>query len=350
MQFNKIVRYRMQWQRMICTLIVAALALGVASYLQVGEGYWIVLSALLGFAFCTHFVFRYEAAAFVSIALIGASCVFIASVLAKQVFLLALFFMLTTWLTVYIGLMYANVWGLGFAVNLLAILAAGVVVDHMATVQRFWCVLLGFLLAFIVQYIFIRVRSQAVMRLMLANSLYRLAQLSRAIFSCYLSHNYVEEHFNHEKKLHIKRGRYLYDIEHARQLLSRFKGEQHEKFSRLIGLIERSYEMLQAINLLLYRVDDHSTFAVADKELLAISSSVVSEFDLLAEQLQNKDMVSGRSTLLHENIYEMEEINRSALQVVAKEPLVFMIFIQDMLGLDKLMTKLSDVILELTSS
>ncbi len=347
---RKAMRHRADWHRLLYLVIVATIAVYAASYLQIAEGYWVLIAALFGFGLSTHFIFYRAFLVFIGIGVISALGVLIASLLAKHVFLLALFLLLTTWLTIYAGLLYASVWGLGFAANVSIMLAASVPVSMMDAIQRFWCVLLGFLIAFIIRFVFIRDRSQAVMRMKLAYSLYRLAQLGRVIFSAYITHNYADEHFSHEKNLHLKRCRYLYEIDQARQLLTTFTGKRREQFSELINLIECSYEMLQSISLLIYRVDDHSTFAVADKELITISSSMVKEFDLLAEQLQQRRVVAAqRSTILNENIYEMEEIHCSVLQVVASEPLVFMIFIQDMYGLDKIMTQLFGAILRLVS-
>jgi hypothetical protein len=180
----------------------------------------------------------------------------------------------------------------------------------------------------------------------LSKSVCRLAGLSRAIFSCYMTHNYMDNYFNHEKTLHSERSRYLYEINQARCWVDKTTGAPQHFFLRIIDLLEQAYEVLQAISLLIYRVEDHSTFAVADKEFLAISGSVVNEFDRLAEQLRRKKSSIARTNILNENIYEFEEINRSALQVVAREPLVFMIFIQDMHELDRVLMQLSAEILD----
>jgi hypothetical protein len=98
---------------------------------------------------------------------------------------------------------------------------------------------------------------------------------------------------------------------------------------------------------LINRVKDHSTFSVADKEFLAISSSVDAHFRRLAKAIHTKEVKAEQSNVLSEDIYELEEINRTVLQVVAEDPLVIMIFIQDLYALDKTLVKLSDAIIDL---
>jgi hypothetical protein len=192
--------------------------------------------------------------------------------------------------------------------------------------------------------IFTRGRLEADISLVISNSVLRLVKLSHAIFRSYVTHNYAEEHFNYERKLHKCRSDFLDTMNQARLLLGKMRVKEQQKFSLLLDDVEQIYEILQSLSLLVYRIEDHSTFAVADKEFLAISSGIDTHLRQLAKALTAKKHKPSPASVLGENIYELEEINRTVLQVVASDPVVFMIFIQDLYVLDKVIARLSNAI------
>jgi hypothetical protein len=338
---------RLQLRQVWGVMIAALLAFGFAMYLQLPSGYWIIVSALLGFYFSLRLVMQRQFIILMAVAFFTALLAFATSQLANYTYLLAFFLLALTFVMVYLGLKQASLWAATFIASFYAILSAGVATTFAGGIERFYCIVLGFAIAIFVQIILMRGRLEVDVGLVMANSLLRLARLSQAIFLCYVTHNYEEEHFNYEKKLHKCRSGFLYEINQARYLLSKIAKSEQQHFYLMLGYIEQMYEILQSLSLLINRVKDHSTFSVADKEFLAISSSVDAHFRRLAKAIHTKEVKAEQSNVLSEDIYELEEINRTVLQVVAEDPLVIMIFIQDLYALDKTLVKLSDAIIDL---
>jgi hypothetical protein len=331
---------RLQLQQILRVVIAAILAFGLAAYFHIPEGYWISVSALLGLYFSMPLAMQRRYGLFISIAFAIGLLAVITSLLAGAVIQLAVFLFILSLVTIYMGLTYPALWPAAFIASFYAVLSAGLLTNLDGAMQRFCCIVLGFAIAIVVQIIFTRIRVTADLRSALADSLLRLAQLNQAIFSCYVAHNYQEEHFNYEKKLHASRGSFLYKINQARALLTHITLSQQQKFSAVVDCIEQCYEIFQSLGLLIQRVDDHSTFAVAEKEFLALSGNVDTYLRQMAAEINTLKIRHEESAILSENIYELEEINRTVLQVVAKDPLVFMIFIQDMYALDKMFVRL----------
>jgi hypothetical protein len=331
---------RLQLQQILRVVIAAILSFGLAACLHMPEGYWISVSALLGLYFSMPLAIQRRYGLFVGIALTIGLLAFITSLIAGSAIQLAIFLFILSLITVYIGLTYPGLWPAAFVASFYAVLSAGLLTNLDGAMQRFCCIVLGFAISIVVQIVFTRIRVTADLRYALADSLLRLAQLNQAIFSCYVAHNYQEEHFDYEKKLHASRGSFLYKISQARTLLMHLKSSPQPKFAAMLDCIEQCYEIFQSLGLLIQRVDDHSTFAVADKEFLALSGNVDTYLRQMAAEINTLKIRHEESAILSENIYELEEINRTVLQVVAKDPLVFMIFIQDMYALEKMFLRL----------
>lgn len=166
----------------------------------------------------------------------------------------------------------------------------------------------------------------------LAKCLQRLSQLNQAIFTCYLTRDYFEQHYVYEKLFHDRRRDFLFAMKKFR----RYKN--YEDISRHI---ENLYEIILSLGLLIYRVPDASTFEIASKEFYAITENLSVMFrDLSAFLLDKKDFPSLPFSLV-ENIQQLEEVNQSALQLVSPDPMVFLIFIQDLQALNIVLTELS---------
>jgi hypothetical protein len=335
---------RLQLQQILRVLAAAILSLGLVVYFHIPQGYWISVSALLGLYFSAPLAMQRQYGLFISIALAIGLLAVVTSLIADSVIQLAFFLFFLSLVTIYIGLTYPGLWPSAFIASFYAVLSAGLQTNLDGAMQRFACIVAGFAIAILVQIVFTRGRLMADLRFTIADSLLRLAQLNQAIFSCYVTHNYQEEHFNYEKRLHASRGSFLYKINQARALLTKIASSQQQKFAAILDSIEQCYEIFQSLGLLIQRVDDHSTFAVADKEFLALSGNVDTYLFQMAAEINTRKIKHQQSTILSENIYELEELNRTVLQVVAKDPLVFMIFIQDMYALDRMFARLSAAI------
>ena len=142
--------------------------------------------------------------------------------------------------------------------------------------------------------------------------------------------------------MHWQRNAFLISLTTVRNVLSRFNNAKRADFIKLLQYVEQLYEILLAIGLLGYRVSDHSTFEVAHKELLALAEGVTAYLKALAAQLRRGRLAV--PTNFAESIQELQDINHDALVVVAPDPMVFILFIQDFYALHEVFTQMIEVI------
>jgi hypothetical protein len=165
-----------------------------------------------------------------------------------------------------------------------------------------------------------------------------LADLQQEIFVCLLSHNYAKDTDEHEKNLHRLRTAVI----HAMLAARRFGAK-----NKIMQTVEEIYESLQAMGLMIYRVKDHNTFSVAEKEFGRIATDLVKCFARSIALLRNPQKITPIPADLNEAIFELAELNRSMLSVVADNPLAFSIFIRDVSVLENSFLQLTDAIQEL---
>lgn len=165
----------------------------------------------------------------------------------------------------------------------------------------------------------------------------QLDQLQKKIFSIYLKRDYAEKMYLYEKDLHALR---------LKIFASMLK--IHDPKEDLNHL----FEIITALGNLRYRINDHTTFEVCEKELAELSKSI-------SEILQSKrhserstaiqtptvpelhDLARPDKSQLLTNIEAFEKIYATALQVVTKNPIFFLIFIQNLFALQEVIDKLN---------
>jgi hypothetical protein len=320
----------------------AFLAFGLGYYFNLAQGYWLVLATLLGLqvsvsATTTRKIFLLAGSA------VAASLFIFFTIFLHNVWLAAIFLALTTFIAVAAGLWFTDLWCAVLVVNLFAILAVSFPVYLTAGLQRIVCVIAGYSIAALIQFIFLRRSRVLALRSLLASSLRDLLDLNQTFFSFYLHRDYNSQMFVYEKRLHENRRDFLYNITRAREFLL-----EQPAYTAVLADIEQIYEIILALGLVLYRVHDHSTFEVAGKEFSALEIAITTALQLLAANLRTGKYGEILGQELPEAIRDMEEVNRNALQVVAADPLVFMLFIQDLTTLDSRLVQLATAIAEVT--
>jgi uncharacterized membrane protein YccC len=266
-----------------------------------------------------------------------AACV--SSLLAPHLLFLALFLFFTSFVSINVGLLWPVVWDAAFISNYYANLSSGFIGTLSMVEQRFACILIGFGIAMLLQTLFFPNRLQGDLRVVLADCVNELRALNQAIFACYLATDYDKNSFFYDKELHARRRDYLYEMHSARVLLNKIKPTKRVHFEKLVDDIERCNEVLLSLSMLTHRVTDHSTFQVAYKELSLISENIYGELSAIKLALLKKKS-KDRSDTLKEDIYQLEDVNRSALNVVSNDPMVFLIFLQDLSSCHELLKQL----------
>jgi hypothetical protein len=319
-------------------VLTALLGLELAFALPYAEDYWLLLSVLAAFYLANTQIIPQTNPSFICLGLVIALLVSVSGALGVALWWQASFLVGLVLISVGVGVWRPRYWRAVFITNYLVMLGAAFSVNTMDALQRYFFVALGFLLVGVMRWIFFRKTSVRLMKWIFANCLRKTAALSDAIFSVYLTRNYQEQLFVYERKLHWQRNAFSF----ARNALARFDNTKRPAFVKLLENIEQVYEILLAIGLLVYRVSDHSTFEVANKELLALGDSVATYLKALAAQLPHGRMDA--PTTLTDAIQELQDINHDALQVVAPDPMVFILFIQDFKALHARFIQMIEVI------
>lgn len=166
----------------------------------------------------------------------------------------------------------------------------------------------------------------------LLNGLRSIYELQKIIFSIYLARDYNIKHFFYEKKLQEK-NRIILDAFHQLR-------EQHplEKTDHYF-MLEHCYNVLIEMSTLRYRLKDPVIFEICHQELLSISTEISHIFDHLLKK--NVPQMAYNPQLLQENIFSLESIYQNVLQATLAEPIIFLIFIENLIALEKTLTQLS---------
>jgi len=146
------------------------------------------------------------------------------------------------------------------------------------------------------------------LRSVLSKCLLALSRLAEAVFQCYLNQDYIEKYYYYEEELQER-------LAIALSHMTRLRQQNHPELEKL----EHIFEIILSLGNLRYRVSDSTTFDVVKKELTDISVNLTMAF---ADKQKLADFL--------ESIYRLEDVNRSVLQVVAHEPMAFLLFIHDL--------------------
>ena len=239
----------------------------------------------------------------------------ISAMLASYPWVLLLWIVATTSVSVAASLRHVMNWYLGFFINVLCLVSAQypfAIVQHV--------VLVFFLLGLLQVGLHLYVRHARSTRLQLANTLKSLNALSQSILVTYVS--VAPDSDSQEKSLHEARLNYLSRIKVLRQY-------RKKNSDAVLSDVENIYEIILSLGSLFYRVEDKSTFLMAQQEFTALARSLFVLLQAAEKSIRANTRITVNTDNLNASLLELEEINQTAIQVVAVEPLVFMLFIRD---------------------
>ena len=189
-----------------------------------------------------------------------------------------------------------------------------------------------------------RVRGSA--RHHLALTLRQAGTLVDSTFVLYLTGDYQERLFDYEKNLHHERAKYLTRYAAYRQACQTAAPADVARALLFGQQCEKIYEILSALTLAVRRSIDHSTFAVAQKELCAVSVRMMHFCLALADYLTRRRQTLPDVTGFAEDFSALQDIYQDALQVVAPDPLVFILLIHDIGALQQALLSIATLLRE----
>jgi hypothetical protein len=146
------------------------------------------------------------------------------------------------------------------------------------------------------------------------------ANLIADIFSCLLTPAYSSNLYLFERRIHKQKLKCL-------RALNRLNLRQPIEGKSLLLL----FELILDVSQIRWRVTDHTIFGLCDKELQALEASFIQLFSTprLAQTVEVKLAATASS------IDQFESIYMHAMNVTAKEPTVFILFISAMRSIQK---------------
>lgn len=158
----------------------------------------------------------------------------------------------------------------------------------------------------------------------LAHTVDCLGKLTEEIFSCLLDPDYPRLLYSFERRLHKQKSKCLKSIQKI------VLPSVRDKCAHLL-------EVLLDLSAIRWRVSDHSTFSIVAIELGNILSALEARFDQLHKLVLHKSVVFMDDDWLSRAIVAFEEMYFSIVNVAAKEPLVFLLFIDGLKTLAELL-------------
>lgn len=309
-----------------CTLIIASLAFLFLSYFKSSEGSWLLLSCLLlsqaGFSAEAHWQTPWQTFFYLICGFLTASSVFLVSLCAFQFFPTAALLFVISLVAGYLGWRTRQHFFAAFVLILLALLAAFSPVSLDLAFERFYLILLGSLLVMALRFLFFlrqKARAYEDAKIIFSQQLKKLYQLifeSAGPATPLLRKELEESHFQ-------------IAWSDCLSTLRNLKAKAEPAYG---AKLDRLWDLTLSLGSLRYRLTDFSVLTMSQDEMQALLKALLAILDeVFCSPL--KDTNPSVFDALQTVIQNFEELYQSMLQTVAKEPLVLLLFIQDLYAL-----------------
>lgn len=159
----------------------------------------------------------------------------------------------------------------------------------------------------------------------LRHVLYRLKLLNSDIFATYIHQHYADNLYLYERRIHIQKRRFLEALELYRS---------NTGITHIIESIEKLYDTMLDYAQLRFRNTDASLFEVANREMQALNTAINHSLSAMMKQARfQPHQISLHS--LKVAISDMETVFQGVIQVTAREPLLFILFIDSLKRFDE---------------
>ena len=324
--------------RIVYLLIVGCLAILLYFYFEpCSERYWLVWSAFGLSLLTAGKTFSSRVTRLVLTGLLAMIAVFMSGVFASNVLMLGIYLFFVTAISIYITHLYPRLFLITFIISLFAILSAmhqSLMLLDLKDDDAY--ILAGILIALLPQIIYWPYYTRNELRFFMSLTMHDLKQVNHEVFSCFLQPEYPDNVYLYERRLHVQKNKFMHSMSLLRENIQFFETKLPEDKRHILTEIEaqlgRSYEIIIDCALLRIRVTDHTIFSVCMDEL----SNIANEIDKLYDQINR--LINGRKYQVNliefaEKITRFEECYHGVLQVTAKEPFVFLLFISSLKSL-----------------
>lgn len=323
-------------------LLVCCIAFSVSYYLQFNpQNHWLIWSSLfislltlssvgVLLPFCTGFIV--------------AVMVFIVGVLAHHDYVLPTYLFAVTFICLMVEQRYPYYFLIPFTITLFTIVASLQRVPLSLNVDRALYIVAGTLVATLLQSFLLFKKKYGELFFSLKCVLLSLSSLTQDIFACLLYPEYVDNVYLFERRIHGQKYRFFQSITQLRGIShyveKKIQLNERQVLQEVLNKLEMLFDVIVDCGQLRNRVSDYSTFQLCAEELGGITKELKNIFDQLINQSHlNNTQVD--VTLLKGKIKRFEENFTNVLQVSAKDPLIFLLFISSLNALCEAIAALS---------
>lgn len=319
-------------------MLVASTAIAVEVMLAGSQSYWIVWSALTLSLIIIGNTFLKRIGAVVGLGVLLAIAAVITNIGAMFMPVFLVVVAIITLACVWLSQRKSEYFYPFVILNLFAVMSGMLPVSIPGSMDRALCILVGTSIASVCQLIFLPGFAKSERDASVCLLIKYLRLLSQDIFACYLQPAYADNVYLFERRIHSQKTRCIRLLADA---YSKMGNVSQNK--TIIATLENVFESLLACSLLRFRVTDQSVFAVCCSELTEIYDQLDKNLVEMAAVYQHKNPFLNTEGL-QEKIELLENNYQTVLQVTAKEPVVFLLFISSLKSLANEIEKFYNVI------
>lgn len=321
-------------QHAFCTLLITVLSYLIFCCQASPQAPWFLLSSLLfsqvGFQAEAQWQKAWKMGYYLLFSGFVALCVFVLSLyflgfIYKVTFILALVF-----ISSYLGWLHRSFFFAGLTLALFSVVATYLPGDLFLARERAYLIFSGGLLVFAIRFLFFFYRRSQAFFYAKASFFQKLKQLYYLIFYAPPSSRLLFNFEWEESHFQIAWSNCLSALEFFK---SKVPAAYHQGLDRI-------WDLTLSLGSLRYRLSDFSVLSMSEHEMQALLAVLLEIFDELRRR-QSRFISEERWEALQAAIQKFEELYQAMLQTVAKEPLVLLLFIQDLYALKEELEKLS---------
>lgn len=330
-------------KRISYLILVAFTANVVVLYVNSSQAYWLLWTALLLSLITTGDSFKRRLIMIVITGFASAFMSFAAGCLVSLPILLALFLFIITAVCIVISQRYPEYFLQALIVNLFVIISGGVEMPLVAYAEIFILMSIGIAIAALLQIIFYPYFIRNELQSYAVISLRHLKKLNKEIFACFLEPEYSDNIYLYERRLHVQKSQFLHALSRLREVIQLVETKLNEKeiaaHELLLSNLELLYENMLDYSQLRRRVTDYATFSLCSQELTKISNEIDKLIEAVIAHVLSKKYYANIQNL-NQSINQLDNNYNNVLRIAAREPLVFLLFIDSLNAFGK---KLEDL-------
>lgn len=328
--------------------IVYLLLVIIAAYIiffitSVPQSFWIVWSTFVFSLISLGQTFYRRIGLIALLATISALAAFIASLCAYSIIALAIFLFLLTFACILFVERYPEFLLIAFVVPIFGILGGSITSSFSGHFFKLFLILGGGVIVMMAQFMFFYKFQMDQAHYWLLIAVEHLKVLSDEIFSCFQP-AYTNNVYLFERRIHLQKTRFMramYKIREFHKALGLKSIAPDEVLAQdddardIVSPLENLYDILLDCSQLRNRISDSTIFSVCTQEMNGLITEINELFTQLKSSIDKRIKVDFSTLALTQKIMRFDELNQNVLQVTAREPSGFILFIASIKKLEQ---------------